>query len=99
MHQIKISLWLLGNQLHSLPLRNLALRSLPASRSDLLPVTVHHHQYHHHRRHYHHHHHHHHHRAAAAAAATTSFSGFAIDRWKKYIKVIEHDVKIDAVDP
>ena len=27
------------------------------------------------------------------------FSGFAIDRSKKYIKVIEIDMKIDAVDP
>ena len=27
------------------------------------------------------------------------FSGFAIDRSKKYIKTIEIDIKIDAVDP
>ena len=27
------------------------------------------------------------------------FSGFAIDRSKKYIKTIKNDIKIDAVDP
>ena len=27
------------------------------------------------------------------------FSDFAIDRWNKYIKTIEIDMKIDAVDP
>ena len=27
------------------------------------------------------------------------FSGFAIDRSKKYIKTIKNDMKIDAVDP
>ena len=27
------------------------------------------------------------------------FSGFAIDRWKKYIKTIKIYMKIDAVDP
>ena len=27
------------------------------------------------------------------------FPGFAIDRSKKYIKIIENDMKIDAVDP
>ena len=27
------------------------------------------------------------------------FSGFAIDRSKKYIKIIEIDMKIDAVNP
>ena len=27
------------------------------------------------------------------------FSGFAIDQSKKYIKVIENHIKVDAVDP
>ena len=27
------------------------------------------------------------------------FSGFAIDRWKKYIKTIKNHIKIHAVDP
>ena len=27
------------------------------------------------------------------------FSGFATDRWKKYIKTIKTYIKIDAVDP
>ena len=27
------------------------------------------------------------------------FTGFAIDRWKKYIKTIKNYMKIDAVDP
>ena len=36
---------------------------------------------------------------AAGGGGLYIFSGFAIDRSKKYIKTIKIDMKIDAVDP
>ena len=38
-------------------------------------------------------------RPSAVRPSVHFFSGFAIDRSKEYIKIIENDMKIDAVDP